>query len=78
MLNYNFVSIVKCYCEEPYGGRDCSRDLTEIAPLTLDRTCCDLRNEDCSVVTGVGCSYETDDIIYVKIELIEVKKKQQH
>lgn len=63
---------VRCECNKPYGGKDCSRDLSEIAELTLDKSCCDLRNEKCDTITGTGCTYDNDDIIYVKIEFIQV------
>jgi hypothetical protein len=48
-------------------------DLTEIAELSLDRKCCDLRYQNCSLINGYGYEFSTRDTIYVKIELIEVQ-----
>jgi hypothetical protein len=47
--------------------------LTNISELTLDRDCCDLRNEKCNEVNGFGFGLSTTDPIYVKIELSEVR-----
>ncbi len=69
---------MRCECDKPYGGQDCSHDLSEIVELTLDRSCCDLRTEKCDSITGTGCTFDNDNIIYVKIEFIEVCINYKH
>jgi hypothetical protein len=66
------LSPIKCRCNEPFGGPDCSIDLTEIAELNLEFNCCDLRNEKCDIINGFGNPFSIRELIYVKVDLIEV------
>lgn len=63
---------MRCICNIPFGGKDCKIDLTDIADLTLEKSCCDLRNESCQIINGFGYQFSTSDPIYAKIDLIEV------
>jgi len=65
---------VRCMCEENFGGADCSLDLSSTAALTLNRKCCDLRNENCEEIHGFGFPFSTRDKIYAQIQLVEVFK----
>lgn len=65
---------VKCECNSPYGGTDCSQDLTDIAELTVSPRFCDLRTENCTLVNGFGYPFSTRDTIYVRVEYTEVIK----
>ena len=66
------LSPIKCRCNEPFGGPDCSIDLTEIADLSLEYSCCDLRKEECNLLNGFGNPFSVRDLIFVKVDLIEV------
>lgn len=70
----NSLNLVKCHCHKPFGGKDCSLDLSKPPNFELDKECCDLRTESCDSVKAFGDSYSTRDPIYVKIELKEVIK----
>ena len=39
--------------------------------MSLDKKCCDLRNEKCDEINGFGFQFSTKDTIFVKIELQE-------
>jgi hypothetical protein len=64
--------LVKCQCNENFGGIDCSIDLSEIVDFKLDKECCDLRKEKCDEVNAFGFPFSVQDKIYAKIELLEV------
>ena len=70
------LSPVKCKCNEPYGGIDCSLDLSRPPPISLDKRCCDLRNEDCDVINGFGFPFSKRDQLYAKVDFIEVFKNE--
>lgn len=63
---------VRCICEENFGGSDCSLDLSSINEFSLNRNCCDLRNENCEEIHGFGFPFSTRDTIYAQIQLVEV------
>ncbi|RNA13014.1 hypothetical protein BpHYR1_043794 [Brachionus plicatilis] len=63
---------IKCECNKPFGGNDCSQDLSNIAEFTIRPKFCDLRTENCSLINGFGYPFSTRDPIFVKAEYIEV------
>ncbi len=66
------LSPVKCRCNEPFGGSDCSIDLQDIPDMTLEvGSCCDLRKEECNLINAYGFEYSTRDDIFVKVVLSE-------
>lgn len=64
--------LVKCECNSPFGGADCSQDLTSISEFTVNPRFCDLRTENCTLINGFGYPFSTRDPIYVKVEYTEV------
>ncbi|RNA13528.1 von Willebrand factor D and EGF domain-containing [Brachionus plicatilis] len=71
IINHNCSVPLKCECNSPYGGADCSLDLTNITEFTVKPQFCDLRTEKCSLVNGFGYPFSTRDPIYVQIEYTE-------
>jgi len=61
---------VKCNCNKPFGGFDCSQ-VPQIPSLHLGQPCCDLRHENCNNLNIYGYPFSKADQIYAKFELIE-------
>lgn len=68
-----YFKLVKCYCDEPWGGIDCTTDLSKTPSIVIDKQCCDLRTESCDLVNAFGIPlFSKREKLYVKIDLIEV------
>jgi len=62
---------VKCQCKEPWGGKDCSQDLSKPVEFELDRKCCDVRSERCDEFNIFASPISARDKVFVTAQITE-------